>query len=138
VPTDPGKILLQRLVAVGLSCTYIQLNALSYIMKDVRSILLAIRTACSRASRNNISAWCIEQRVAQVAKVFIGAAAMMNNGTVLGRAGTAMVAMVAQAYHIPVMVCCETYKFCDRAQLDSICYNGERKKDLTWRINWPT
>ena len=76
--------------------------------------------------------------MAQVAKVFIGAAAMMNNGTVLGRAGTAMVAMVAHAYHIPVMVCCETYKFCDRAQLDSICYNGERKKDLTWRINWPT
>ena len=71
-------------------------------------------------------------------KVFIGAVAMMNNGTVLDRAGIAMVAMVAQAYHIRVMVCCETYKFCDRAQLDSICYNDERKKDLTWRINWPT
>ena len=124
-PSMEGKTLLASMVALGLSCTYVQLDALSYIMADV-------------------------------SKVFIGAAAMMNNGTVLGRAGTAMVkvtafalcaplppwrrrclfmastasaakaplfprgpqvAMVAHAYHVPVMVCCETYKFCERARL---------------------
>ena len=28
-----------------------------------------------------------------------------------------------QSYGKPVMVCCETYKFCERVQLDSICWN---------------
>ena len=91
-PRMEGKTMLSRLVEHGISCSYVLLNAVSYIMK-------------------------------QVSKVFIGAVAMLNNGTAMGRAGTAMVAMTAHAYNTPVMVCCETYKFCERAQLDSICFN---------------
>ena len=64
----------------------------------------------------------------QVAKVFIGVVAMMNNGTAarnngpdeLDRAGIAMVAMVAQAYHMHVMVCCEGSKYAATPSLDSV------------------
>ena len=91
-PRMEGKTMLTRLAEHGVSCSYVLLNAVSYIMK-------------------------------QVSKVFIGAVAMLNNGTAMGRAGTAMIALTAHAYNTPVMVCCETYKFCERAQLDSICFN---------------
>mmetsp|Transcript_9128 Transcript_9128/g.24773 ORF Transcript_9128/g.24773 Transcript_9128/m.24773 type:complete len:120 (-) Transcript_9128:74-433(-) len=49
---------------------------------------------------------------------------MMQNGSVLSRAGTSMVAMMAQQYNKPVLVACETYKFTERALLDSFCYNS--------------
>ena len=65
-PRMEGKTMLSRLVEHGISCSYVLLNAVSYIMK-------------------------------QVSKVFIGAVAMLNNGTAMGRAGTAMVAMTAPA-----------------------------------------
>ncbi|WCJ25410.1 Translation initiation factor eIF-2B subunit delta [Euphorbia peplus] len=42
---------------------------------------------------------------------------------VYSRVGTACVAMVAHVFHVPVLVCCETYKFHERVQLDSICFN---------------
>jgi len=48
---------------------------------------------------------------------------MLANGHVISRAGTAMIASMADSYHVPVIVCCETYKFCERVQLDSICFN---------------
>lgn len=31
--------------------------------------------------------------------------------------------MVAHAFGVPVLVCCEAYKFHERVQLDSICFN---------------
>jgi len=39
--------------------------------------------------------------------------------------------MTARRYNVPTMVCCETYKFSDKVQLDSICWNevGD-KRDL--------
>lgn len=55
--------------------------------------------------------------------MFLGAATLLANGHLMSRAGTAMVAMVANAYNVPVIVCCETYKFCERVQIDSICFN---------------
>eukprot|EP01088_Endostelium_zonatum_P019495 TRINITY_DN674_c2_g1_i1.p1 TRINITY_DN674_c2_g1~~TRINITY_DN674_c2_g1_i1.p1 ORF type:complete len:602 (-),score=182.69 TRINITY_DN674_c2_g1_i1:54-1859(-) len=58
-----------------------------------------------------------------VSKVFLGASSLLANGYVISRAGTAMVASMADAYNIPVIVCCEAYKFCERVRLDSICYN---------------
>jgi translation initiation factor eIF-2B subunit delta len=65
---------------------------------------------------------------------------MMSNGVCLARAGTAAVAMLAHAHHAPVIVLvlrrdgrlcvrhisraqCETYKFYERVQLDSITNN---------------
>ncbi|KAL4036116.1 hypothetical protein IC575_004840 [Cucumis melo] len=59
----------------------------------------------------------------EVTRVFLGAAAVLSNGTVYSRVGTAAVAMVANAFHVPVLICCEAYKFHERVQLDSICFN---------------
>mmetsp|Transcript_15004 Transcript_15004/g.42512 ORF Transcript_15004/g.42512 Transcript_15004/m.42512 type:complete len:443 (+) Transcript_15004:324-1652(+) len=58
-----------------------------------------------------------------VDKVMLGASALFSNGAVLGRCGTALVAMMAKTFNKPVLVCAETHKFSDRVQLDSICSN---------------
>jgi len=59
----------------------------------------------------------------QVTKVFLGAHALLANGFVTSGTGSSEVALVARAYNIPVLVCCETYKFCDRVQTDSFVFN---------------
>lgn len=59
----------------------------------------------------------------EVTRVFLGASSILSNGTVYSRVGTACVAMVAHEFHVPVLVCCEAYKFHERVQLDSICSN---------------
>ena len=53
----------------------------------------------------------------------MGAASVLSNGTVISRVGSASVAMLASAQRLPVLVCCETYKFHERVQLDSITQN---------------
>jgi translation initiation factor eIF-2B subunit delta len=97
-PHYEGKQLIQALTKIGIACTYLQINALSYIMRDVT-------------------------------KVFLGASAFMSNGVAIGRVGTALVAMSAHEKNIPVLFCCETYKFSDRVQLDSITHNELRDPD---------
>ncbi|XWS61014.1 hypothetical protein CRYUN_Cryun07bG0089200 [Craigia yunnanensis] len=91
-PMLEGQKLLRRLVAKGLSCTYTQINAISFIMHEIT-------------------------------RVFLGASSILSNGTVYSRVGTASIAMVAYASHVPVLICCEAYKFHERVQLDSICFN---------------
>lgn len=59
----------------------------------------------------------------EVTRVFLGASSVLSNGTVYSRVGTAYVALVAHAFDVPVLVCCEAYKFHERVQLDSICSN---------------
>ena len=59
----------------------------------------------------------------QVTKVFLGASALLSNGCVYGRVGTASVALLAKDCHIPVLVCCETYKISNKVQLESITNN---------------
>lgn len=59
----------------------------------------------------------------EVSKVLLGASSMLLNGNLVSRAGTALVAMLAHEHGVPVLVCCETYKFAERVLLDSICYN---------------
>ncbi|CAK9136876.1 unnamed protein product [Ilex paraguariensis] len=59
----------------------------------------------------------------EVNRVFLGASSVLSNGTVYSRVGTACVAMVAHQFHVPVLICCEAYKFYERVQLDSICSN---------------
>ena len=59
----------------------------------------------------------------QVTKVLLGAHALLANGFVTSRIGSSQVALVARAYNIPVLVCCETYKFCDHVQTDSFVFN---------------
>ncbi|GAU14104.1 hypothetical protein TSUD_169280 [Trifolium subterraneum] len=59
----------------------------------------------------------------EVTRVFLGASSVLSNGTVYSGVGTACVAMVAHSFHVPVIVCCEAFKFHERVQLDSICSN---------------
>lgn len=59
----------------------------------------------------------------EVTKVLVGAHALLANGYVMSRTGTAQVAMVAKSYNVPVLVCCETHKFSERVQTDAFVYN---------------
>ncbi|XP_010461722.1 PREDICTED: probable translation initiation factor eIF-2B subunit delta [Camelina sativa] len=59
----------------------------------------------------------------EATRVFLGASSIFSNGTLYSKVGTACVAMVANAFSVPVIVCCEAYKFHERVLLDSICSN---------------
>ena len=62
--------------------------------------------------------------VARVTKCFLGASAMMGNGRLYSRAGTAIVAMMAKDIgNVPTIVLCESVKFTSRVSLDSITMN---------------
>ncbi|KAF9534949.1 eukaryotic translation initiation factor 2B delta subunit [Crepidotus variabilis] len=58
-----------------------------------------------------------------VSMVLVGAHALYSNGAVYSRAGTAMVAMMAKANSVPVVVCCETYKFSEGVMVDGFSKN---------------
>ncbi|KAK9432381.1 initiation factor 2 subunit family-domain-containing protein [Lipomyces doorenjongii] len=58
-----------------------------------------------------------------ITSVFLGAHAVLSNGQLYSRVGTALVAMSAKRKNIPVIVCCESIKFSNRVQLDSVTFN---------------
>lgn len=101
-PKLEGRKMLQCLVKQGLQCSYITINAVSYIMKEAT-------------------------------KFIIGAHALLANGCVMSRLGTKQIALVASTYGVPVFVCCETYKFCERVLTDSFVHNelGEPEDIIT-------
>jgi translation initiation factor eIF-2B subunit delta len=82
-----GKQLLETLQVADIPCGYIQLNALTFVMKQVAKVFLGT------------SAW------------------MSNGASYDGRVGTACVALLAQDNHIPVLACCETYKISNKVRL---------------------
>ena len=59
----------------------------------------------------------------EATKVFLGAYALLSNGNLVSRVGTALVAMAAHEYKVPVIVCAETIKFSEKTMLDSITWN---------------
>lgn len=61
--------------------------------------------------------------VSECSKCFLGASAMLGNGRLSARAGTAMVAMMAKDAGISVIVVCESVKFTGRVALDSVVMN---------------
>lgn len=63
-------------------------------------------------------------------QVFLGAHAMLANGHLLSRVGTSIVALLARHRNIPVLVLCETFKFCPRSQTDAFVSNelGARRR----------
>ncbi|EXJ63415.1 translation initiation factor eIF-2B subunit delta [Cladophialophora psammophila CBS 110553] len=71
----------------------------------------------------------LDNRSESVTKCLLGASAMLGNGRLLSRAGSAMVAMMAKesnknkGRNVPVIVLCETVKFTAKAALDSIIMN---------------
>ena len=80
--------------------------------------LLAKGIACTLVNVSGLS-----YIMKEATMVFVGAASVCANGTVVARAGTAAVTVMAHAYRVPVMVCCETLKFTERVLLDSITSN---------------
>jgi len=61
--------------------------------------------------------------ISEVSMVLVGAHSIHSNGAVFSRAGTALVAMMAKRHSVPVVVCCETYKYSETVQLDSFTKN---------------
>ncbi|GAA5851310.1 hypothetical protein JCM3766R1_004155 [Sporobolomyces carnicolor] len=59
----------------------------------------------------------------RVSLCFLGTHSLLSNGSMFSRAGTAMVAMMLREKGVPVVCCCETYKFSERIMLDSIVGN---------------
>jgi translation initiation factor eIF-2B subunit delta len=91
-PKLEGRHCLRSLVDAGIKCSYIFINAVSYIMKEV-------------------------------SKVMLGAHSVLANGYVVSRVGAAMISLVAKSYNVPVLVCCETYKFSEKVQADAFVIN---------------
>lgn len=91
-PKYTGKATLEKLSKIGIDCTYILINAVSFVMK-------------------------------RVTKVIIGAHALLANGYVMGSVGASQIALIAKAFNVPVVTCCETYKFCDKVQTDVFVNN---------------
>lgn len=58
-----------------------------------------------------------------VTKCFLGASGMLGNGGLYSRCGSAMVAMMAKQYKIPVLVLAETVKFTAKMAVDSLSLN---------------
>jgi len=65
----------------------------------------------------------LSHNIQDATKVLLGAHAMMSNGRLFSRIGTALVAMEANDMDKPVIVLCETIKFTERVALDSIVHN---------------
>jgi translation initiation factor eIF-2B subunit delta len=61
--------------------------------------------------------------VKDATKVLLGAHAMMSNGRLYSRVGTALVSMLASAHSLPVIVLCQSVKFTEKVALDSIVAN---------------
>lgn len=71
--------------------------------------------------------------ITEVSTVLVGAHSIHSNGAVYSRAGTALVAMMAKQHSVPVVVCCETYKYSETVQLDSFTKN---ELGSSVRISW--
>jgi len=91
-PRFSGKQMLLQLANKNIKCTYVLINSVSYVMREV-------------------------------SKVFLGAHCLLANGSVTGEVGASQVALVAKDHNVPVLVCCESYKFCEKVQTDSIVVN---------------
>ena len=93
-PNLEGRDTLRRLLNAGVDCTYATLPGLGYVL-----------------------------RKGGATKVFLGAAAVLANGAVVSRVGTAAVAAVAHSLRIPVLVAAESCKFHERVHLDAVAHN---------------
>ena len=58
----------------------------------------------------------------------------MANGCVLAELGTSQLALLASSAGLPVLVCCQTFKFTERVQTDSFVSNELRDPDTVARI----
>lgn len=102
-PSFEGKVLMKNLVKA---------------FKSDRKSNAKNNVTISYTLINSISYVC-----KNVNKIFLGASSVLSNGAVVSRVGVANIALIAHSYKIPVAICCETYKFSERVQIDAICSN---------------
>ncbi|KAJ0182756.1 hypothetical protein K1T71_002125 [Dendrolimus kikuchii] len=81
------------------------------------------RLATRRLPCTYVDITALSSVMSQVSKVVLGASALLANGWVVGAAGTALCALVARSFNVPVLVACETHKFTDRVHTDALVYN---------------
>lgn len=72
-----------------------------------------------------------------VTKVFLGAHSLLANGHIMSQIGSSQIAMVASSYNVPVLVCCETYKFSEKADTDSFVHNELASNDQFFSKPYP-
>lgn len=70
-----------------------------------------------------IHLYALDYMIQDATKVLLGAHAMMADGALYSRAGTAVVAAAAESTGVPVLVLCETIKFSDKINIDGIVGN---------------
>lgn len=102
-PRLDGKKLVEFLNQLNIDATYVLINALSYVMKEVTKVLLEAHT-------------------------------LLANGYMISEMGSSQIALVAKSHNVPVLICCETYKFSERVHTDSFVFNeaGEFRTKLTF------
>ncbi|KAH1019693.1 hypothetical protein HUJ04_009476 [Dendroctonus ponderosae] len=71
----------------------------------------------------------------RASKVLVGAHALLTNGCLMSRIGTAQLALAAHNFNKPVLVCCEIYKFSELVQTDSFEYNDIGDPDLLYSVD---
>eukprot|EP01080_Neovahlkampfia_damariscottae_P006582 gene6582-10745_t len=92
-----------------------------------RKTLSNLSTAGIKCSFVSISA--ASYMMKETTKVLVGAASMLSNGFAVGRIGTASLALIANNFNIPFIICCETYKFSEKIYLDSSTNNELGNED---------
>ncbi|KEP52701.1 translation initiation factor eIF-2B delta subunit [Rhizoctonia solani 123E] len=97
------------------------------IVVDSRPMLEGRNLLRTLAAAGISCTYCILSALGTIMKdasiVFLGTHALHSNGALYSRAGTALVAMMAKQHNVPVLACCETYKFSDSVNLDSFTKN---------------
>ncbi len=96
------------------------------VVVDSRPLCEGLRTLAALSS----SVHCVysplsgaASAMCEATRVLLSASCFLSNGAMLAPAGTAMVAALAHSKQIPVVVACESYKFSEKVQLDSIVFN---------------
>lgn len=115
------------LVQRALVQAYAEGKKFRVIIVDSRPLHEGKHLAAALASIGMEVKYCLmnglSHNIHDVTKVLLGAHAMMSNGRLFSRIGTALIAMEANEADKPVIILCETIKFTERVALDSIVHN---------------
>ncbi|KAJ2377456.1 hypothetical protein H4S02_007644 [Coemansia sp. RSA 2611] len=127
-PHNDGRKLVHKLVAAGFS--NLEAAEATSGSSDATSAPADLSTRGKGRGRNGLFGGvsyapitALSFLMRETTKVFLGAESFFANGAMLSRAGTAMVALSAHSFHVPVIVPCETYKFSEKIQLDAVVSN---------------
>ena len=86
--------------------------------KKMLDILVSNQITCTYIFLSAVSSLIQDVQI-----VMLGSTGILSNGCVMSRIGTAQIALVAKSFDIPVLVCCETYKFSSNVQSNAFQSN---------------